>query len=137
MSEIKKVEIETEETQPPQQPSLPETNIQMAIAYGQMTETNKRLLEEMQTDRAERNQTTAMLNEALTEIRELRSRQDTTLLQTEQLKESLTDTISTMTEDSENDAGVMDVTPLMETKIETKIEQKPAGTGWKLPKWLF
>src|SRR5215471_6363767 len=125
MSEIKKVEIETEETPP--QPTLAETQTQMAIAYGQMIETNRQMMSEMQTDKMERSSLATMMSEALAEIRELRSRQDTTTRQTEELRESQKDIILTVADalENEDNKDVIPVTP-METHVQ--IDQVPLNT---------
>lgn len=126
MSEIKKVEIETEEI-PPQSPTLPESQMTMAVAFGQMTETNRQLMSEIAQAKAEQSQTSAMMQEALAEIRELRLQTATTSRQTEQLQESQSVITSAVMEGLENDDNkdVLPVTP-METHIE--IDQKPANT---------
>jgi hypothetical protein len=138
MPEIKKVEIETEETPPPAQPSLPETNIQMAIEYGRMTKTNEAILAEIQADRSERSQVTAMLNETMQRLNELKLQTDTTSHQTEILKESQAAILSEMTEDSESDdKATLDVTPMLETKVEIKAESKPVKNKSLLQRIFF
>ena len=125
MPEIKKVEIEAESTPPPQ-PTLAETQLQMATVYGQMVETNRQLITEVQADKSERSSLAAMMTEALAEIRNLRSQTDTTSHRVEQLNESQTAITSAVMADSEKDESqnnLMEVTP-METHIE--IDQKPA-----------
>jgi len=127
MPELKKVEIETEPT--PQTPqALPDSQLAMAVSFGQMTETNKQLITEVSEAKAERSQTNSLLQALAADIQEMKSRQDTTSRQTETLNQSLTDVMLTQkTEDSKKDEGVMEITPLTETKIEqtTKIESKP------------
>jgi|SRR6266498_3808765 len=127
MPELKKVEIETEPT--PQTPqALPDSQLAMAVSFGQMTETNKQLITEVSEAKAERSQTNSLLQALAADIQEMKSRQDTTSRQTETLNQSLTDVMLTQkTEDLKKDEGVMEITPLTETKIEqtTKIESKP------------
>lgn len=134
MSEIQKVEIETKETPAPQ-PTLAESQIQMAAAFGQMTESNRQLMSEVQAEKSERQSLSAMMSEALAEIRTLKSQTDTTSRQTEQLQESQTAIISTIADASENeDKSVLPVTP-METHIE--IDQKPVNTKRSLFQKIF
>jgi hypothetical protein len=90
---------------------------------------------EVQTEKLERQSLSAMMAETLAEMRALRSQQDTTSRQTEQLQESQTAIISAVTENSENeDKSVLPVTP-METHIE--IDQKPANTKRSLFQKIF
>src|SRR4029453_15111057 len=132
--EKKKVEIETKETPAPQ-PTLAESQIQMAAAFGQMTESNRKLMEKVDREKSERQILSAMMSETLAEMRALRSQQDTTSRQTEQLQESQTAIISAAMENSENeDKSVIPVTP-METHIE--IDQKPANTKRSLFQKIF
>jgi len=127
MPELKKVEIETEPT--PQTPqALPDSQLAMAVSFGQMTETNKQLITEVSEAKAERSQTNSLLQALAADIQEMKSRQDITSRRTEILDQSLTGVMLTQkTEDSKKDEGVMEITPLTETKIEqtTKIESKP------------
>ncbi len=135
MSEIQKVEIETKETPAPA-PTLPETQTAMAVAFGQMTETNRQLMAEIATDKAERSQTSMLLTEALAELRALRSQTDSTSHRVEQLNESQTAITSAVMEGLENEENseVIPVTP-METHIE--IDQKPANTKKNLLQRMF
>jgi hypothetical protein len=136
MPEIKKVEIETESTPEPA-PTLPESQMTMAVAFGQMTETNRQLMAEMATDKAERSQTSMLLTEALAELRALRSQTDSTSHRVEQLNESQTAITSAVMDglEKEENNDVIPVTP-METHIE--IDQKPVNTRKSfLQKMLF
>lgn len=136
MPELKKVEIETSEVPQPQ-PTLAETQTQMAVAFGQMTETNRQLMERMNQTEAQNQSTSAMLTEALQEIRALRSQTDFISHREEQLSESQAAITSVLMENSEKDENQnpLEVTP-METHIE--IDQKPANTkkSW-IQKVLF
>src|SRR4030095_2817265 len=134
MPEIQKVEIETKETPAPQ-PPLAESQSEMAAACGQRTESNRQLMEKVDTEKAERQTLSAMMSETLAEMRALRSQQDTTSRQTEKLQESQKAIISAAMENSENeDKSVIPVTP-METHIE--IDQKPANTKRSLFQKIF
>ncbi len=75
MPELKKVEIETEPT--PQTPqALPDSQLAMAVSFGQMTETNKQLITEVSEAKAERSQTNSLLQALAADIQEMKSRQD-------------------------------------------------------------
>lgn len=134
MPEIKKVEIETENPPAPT-PTIAESQLAMAVAFGRMEQSNQNLQAELAADKAERSTTTAMLAEALAEIRALKSQTDTTSRHVEQLSESQTDILLAKTEDSEKEDKVIEITPPMETRIE--IEQKPAKRPNLLQRLFF
>lgn len=135
MPEIKKVEIETTDEKPPE-PTLKEAEVSMAVAFGQMTETNRQLMQEVQSEKSERQSLSAMMAETLAEMRALRSQTDTTSHQTEVLRESQAAITSVVMEGLEKDENseVLPVTP-METHIE--IDQKPANTKRSLFQKIF
>ena len=126
--------VTKEETPPP--PTVAESQLQMAVTFGQMTEANRQVLNEIQETKFQQSQTSQMLTEALQEIRALRSQTDSTSRQGEQLKESQAAIISAIVENSEKDESkeAIPVTP-METKIE--IEQKPANMQKSLLQRIF
>src|SRR5262245_41337056 len=125
MPEIQKIEIEAKE-ETPTQPTLPETQTQMAIAFGQMTETNRQLMAEIQADKVERSNLAMTMQAALSEIQALRSQADSTIRHVEQLNESQSAIMSEVITNSENeDKNVIPVTP-METHVQ--IDQVPINT---------
>lgn len=126
--------VTKEETPPP--PTVAESQLQMAVTFGQMTEANRQVLNEIAETKAQYSQTSTMLSEALQEIRALRLQTDTTSHRAEQLSESQSAIISAIAENSEKEESneAIPVTP-METKIE--IEQKPANMQKSLLQRIF
>lgn len=126
--------VTKEEILPP--PTVAESQLQMAVTFGQMTEANRQVLNEIAETKAQFSHTSTMLTEALQEIRALKSQTDITSHRAEQLSESQTAIISAITDNSEKDESkeAIPVTP-METKIE--IEQKPANMQKSLFQRIF
>ena len=126
--------VTKEET--PLPPTVAESQLQMAVTFGQMTEANRQVLNEILETKAQQSQTSMILSEALQEIRALRSQTDSTSRQGEQLKEYHSAIISAIAENSEREESkeAIPVTP-METKIE--IEQKPANLQKSLFQRIF
>ena len=127
--------IVTKEETPPQ-PTVAESQLQMAVTFGQMTEANRQVLNEIAETKVQYSQTSMMLSEALQEIRALRSQTDSTSHRAEQLSESQAAITSAILENSEKEESkeAIPVTP-METKIE--IEQKPANIQKNLFQKIF
>jgi chromosome segregation ATPase len=126
MSEIQKVEIETKETPQPQ-PTLAETQLAMAVEYGQMRQAFQANQSELAEVKMQNQSMGSMLTEALAEMRALKSQTDTTSHRVETLNASQAAIISEVTDALENEENkdVIPVTP-METHIE--IDQKPVNT---------
>src|SRR5215475_690828 len=120
----------------PVQPTIAESQLQMAVTFGQMTEANRHLMEKIIETSNEVKTMYQMMQEQSQVIQNLRSQTDITSRQTEELKESQTDIISTIKTDSEKeDKETLNITPPMETKIE--IEQKPAGMKRSIFQQIF
>lgn len=126
--------VTKEETPPP--PTVAESQLQMAVTFGQMTEANRQLMQEISETKQQNISMGSMLTEALQEIKQLRLHQDTTSHRVEQLNESQTAITSAIAENSEKEElnEAIPVTP-METKIE--IEQKPANLQKSLLQRIF
>lgn len=130
-----KIEITEAPPQPPP-PSVAESQLQMAVTFGQMTEANRQLMNEIAETKAQQSQMSSTMAEALSEIRALRSQTDSTSRHAEQLNESLTDIILTDKTNSEKeDSQVIPVTPPMETHIQ--IDQKPVNRPNLLQRIFF
>ena len=127
--------IVTKEEAPPP-PTVAESKLQMAVTFGQMTEANRQLMQEISETKQQNQSMGSTLQTALEEIRALRLQTDSTSRQGEQLKESQSAIISAIAENSENEESkeAIPVTP-METKIE--IEQKPVNMQKSLLQRIF
>ena len=126
--------VTTEETPPP--PTIAESQLQMAVTFGQMTEANRQVTDKLNQNEVELRSMGSILSEALQEIRALRLQTDSTSRHAEQLSESHSAIISAIVDNSEKEESneAIPVTP-METKIE--IEQKPANMQKSLFQKIF
>ena len=126
--------VTKEEIPPP--PTVAESQLQMAVTFGQMTEANRQVTDKLNQNEVELRSMGSTLQMALEEIRALRSQTDSTSRQGEQLRESQSAIISAIAENSEKEESneAIPVTP-METKIE--IEQKPANMQKSLLQRIF
>lgn len=126
--------VTKEEIPPP--PTVAESQLQMAVTFGQMTEANRQLMQEISETKQQNQSMGSTLQMALEEIRALRLQTDTISRREEQLNESQSAIISAIAENSEKEESneAIPVTP-METKIE--IEQKPANMRKSLFQRIF
>lgn len=125
MPEIKKVEIETSEPAPAPAPPPSDRTIDMAVEYGRMTKAFENNQTELIEVKSGLQQACDLIRNQNEVIQSLRSQTQSAQNQAESARVAAAAAI-VATEEKEEDGGVLEVSPEVETRIE--IEQKPASS---------